>query len=480
MADVLKLGKTSGVNLAAVAASDIDLLAGTLKLDLGGFAPGSPFERGAWAGSPYGGTYVFDSFEGTSEVLALIGRDTTAQLRAAADAIDDALAEALRARVERAREVDLWWLHFALDGETEKRSLLYRGALAQRAENAGVAGAFLKKGTMRANLQLDRQPFWESISGTTQSDTSVSADGGTMSLTDPGGTAPARINLTHLAGAQEESNGPIGRCWIGIRPEYNGLSAFEPVWACEDGTNGTDATDAGEPTAVTSNKVVVSFATDTSLVRRMFISVGDVLSSYGHLVTENTHYFGTYRVLVRARVTGATTCGMEMRYGYDATDANLKRYTAEYPDDTDWRYYDMGEILIPPEGPYATDAYNCAIHLFAERLEGSGNLELDCIMLVPAEHFMYLNDVEIQYHSGTTVTRGVRAYVTPYDVQRVALYVEEFSSDTSPEFSFPNWYLPAGEDSQLVFVGERLTSPTTGDSVLIQLTHYSRWRGYRP
>lgn len=475
MADTLRLSWSTD---AGMFTGTIDLLNGPLRLVVQGWEPGMTEEGGAWSGVAYGGTYQFQGFGPVAEVLELVGREPRGILRPALVELDAVLERARRARIEMPREIDLVWLEWYLDGEAARRSLVMRGEVKTRYANYGFE-PFMRQAAWRGRLGLERHPFWEATEYASQEDTSVSVDGGKMMLTGAGGNVPARIWRTWLYGITG-GGGPVGRLWAGIRPRYVGSTAFEPVWDFEDGVNGTDAADAADATAIGGSKVRVSFATVATLVLRSTVSVLDVLNAYGHSLSDWDHMYGRYKVLVRARVSAAgTSCGLQLRYGRSSPTSNLIPYDAVYVDATDWRWYEVpGEIELPPEGMYASDGLTVAMHWFAERLTGSGSLDLDATCLMPALHCLYIDDANIYKPPMIADYASAYLWTTPYDEYRLTHKNGEFADTIAGEWGATNWYLPMFV-AEMVVVGERTTSPAIGDSIGVSVAYYPRWRSYR-
>lgn len=315
-----------------------------------------------------------------------------------------------------------------------------------------------------------RHPLWERNSQATPllSETGISSLGGTASISSSSGSQPGRISVFKV---QVDSGGPIDKIWAGIRPEFHGLTDFNPVFLQ---TNGAAYTDTTKTSTMTTD-----FATVTEMDRRW----GNTINNYQPGVTNFEHYFGSYQILLLARcLTSPMTVAFQMRYGYSNTPlANLiKLPTVEFSD-TSWRIVSLGNIKIPPyPKPDTTlvsqrkDAQYFQFYCYIQRLVGSGTYSVECgrFILMPTHHSIYLSGLNIQ------TTDPVEALVR-YD-DKFVVYTDQSTggrllpTDVAPR----NWYMPPG-DSTLVMVAERSTQQVaTDDLEVVQMSYYPRTRSY--
>ncbi|WP_346536938.1 hypothetical protein [Micromonospora sp. DPT] len=133
----------------------------------------------------------------------------------------------------------------------------------------------------------------------------------------------------------------------------------------------------------------VTFATATSLQQRA--SIAPFPSS------PSTDARGTYRVFVRCRKSVAgDTMQLQMRYSNAA--ASVTSDLVAGPADAVWRWVDMGLVQMPLGYDPATDGLSgtplpvggMGVTLLAARTSGSGTLDLDVIVFLPADDRMCL------------------------------------------------------------------------------------------
>ena len=149
----------------------------------------------------------------------------------------------------------------------------------------------------------------------------------------------------------------INYLWLGFRPENAGLTNFESLWECEDGTivdvvdtalqadvapiNGVN--DASPVGALGNDSLRCTFAVDPTLIERFHVTVNDVCTAAGH--ADFDHQQGEYLILLRCRIIGAGgVAGVQMRSGYTGQIIHEEVYV----DNTDWHLIPLGNISIPP------------------------------------------------------------------------------------------------------------------------------------
>ncbi|MGX4657109.1 carbohydrate binding domain-containing protein [Micromonospora sp. SCSIO 07396] len=101
---------------------------------------------------------------------------------------------------------------------------------------------------------------------------------------------------------------------------------------------------------------------------------------------------GTYRAFVRVRHSVSADV-MQVRLAYVMDSSSVAGDTVTVPSGTTWRWVDAGLVQIPLGYDPGTDGlsgaplpvWGVSIFLSAARVSGSGNLDTDTIMLVPAD-----------------------------------------------------------------------------------------------
>lgn len=438
----------------------VDLLSGTLKLKNATWETQSPSPNAAPGR--------------VQETMDVQGTDTVANLLAGVKAVEDVLAGASLFDKDPVQYTS-WWLEWNANGESEKRTLLYGGALRVLAQSR--LNPMMTDGHILARLGLSRHALWENASATSISTTGLSVWGGKWTPTLAKGTANGRVLYFDVKGASG-GGGPLSRIWVGVRPVRYGTSSFTAVWECESGTNGTDASDVADATASPAGgsgyKVQVSFATSTALVKRLGIKLGDVIAGpyYNHCV-------GRYLVLCRCKVS-AGTIGLQMQSGFGGSATAAQ--SEELPiSNTSWQLIPLGYVQIPPTGyrygmPTTLGLIsNFEISLYAERWDGAGTLDLDALCLIPAEHSAYMDGAAVQYSGGLSYLARVMTFEN--DVHDAVAY-SAGGLENNLDFSDFDWYWPY-EGAMVIVAAQRASSHELTDTVNIDGQVYPRWLSYR-
>jgi len=246
-------------------------------------------------------------------------------------------------------------------------------------------------------LGLERIPWWETEQSVTFTQASVNSLGGASAYggTPIKGTHPARIANAFINGLDAS----LSDVWMGLRTaRFGTLSEFKPVWNLRlAGVFGTDTTGgASNPDATAQDgfKVVVAFSSSVFLPR-LYIKVADIEATPSKRRSQR----GRFSLLMRAKVTSTAVARVRIGNGYvGSTTYDFKdRVTIS---STSWKLYAMGEVRIAPSRlkTFYVDSdflfSGAGFRLDAERVSGSGNLELDCFILIPtAEGSLHLNSV---------------------------------------------------------------------------------------
>ncbi len=283
------------------------------------------------------------------------------------------------------------WLRAQLTNETNVRQALITGM------TIGKLPLYSRPANINSKLPtvvlaLDRNPCWEDTTSITITESGINSVGGTTAGSSYGtvyGDVPARIAKTLLQGINN-----MVEFWIGFRSDRYGTPAnFQSTWSLRKGTNYADTTVGTgggntDATAKDGYKAYVSTWSTPGLVERVRIKVGDVTSNF-------IDQRGNFTVLLRAKVTGTAVC--RVRLG-DGVDGGINfRFRGRVPiSSTSWKLYPMGTVQIPTPGRnFNTSSYvrAAAMRIDAELVSGSGNLDLDCLILIPNdEGFIYSNN----------------------------------------------------------------------------------------
>ena len=470
MGDMLYLAKSDYTDVA----SKVDLLGGGLQL-----------RRGTWQPrSGAGGQRIQE----TLDLVSSAGDDAIMAELAKLEALFHN-AETWRANPFQEEGT---WLEWGIDAEpraaaeegyASKRAWIYNGQI-EVLNVGGLPGALFDQ-RLVARMAIERAPFFENLEEVLTSDTSI-AWGDLIDLSDTGedvaayaGTAPGRIMRALV---YETTTGQyMTEFWLGIRRRNAGTVGFgapyvTELWELEYGTNGTDTADAVDATASNGKNVTCTFATEAGLDTRSTITLQQANDGYSH----EEYTAGRWLVLLRAKVGSSTEVGIVMRAGGENEYA---RPAAEevYIDQTVWTLIELGEVTIPTQG-YRSEfggmelEYACehfTIQLDAERLTGTGSLYLDCLYLIPADHFIHVRFPGTP--SGVLMMEGT---VLPDD--SLSLHMWEVTSDSYlfPDHSARDWFMPVDPEFAVV-AGQKATGHVLTYDFNVYLRWFPRWLLYR-
>lgn len=189
----------------------------------------------------------------------------------------------------------------------------------------------------------------------------------------------------------------------------------------EDGSNQTDATEPGNDGTMSgplNNYVRVSFTTNQAMTNRV------TFPSFPIAGFTSSAYRGTYRVFMRYRKSVAgDVIRARLLWGGVSIPGAIVGSTVALAQSTDRRYADLGLVSLPAGADPETDGYSgllwpasgVPLAIQAERASGSGNLDLDVLVFVPADERLCL--VSWPDLTGLGVVDGIRemAYEQSWD-----------------------------------------------------------------
>lgn len=363
------------------------------------------------------------------------------------------------------------WIRTQLPDESGARQVMIRQAGGEIGSAAFAPPLSPGNALREYYLALERMPWWEATQHTICVANTISCLGGIYDYAGIGGNRPGRIAQTAFRGAVG-GGGPLDEFWLGFRTDrFGDRSNFAPLWECEDGslTNDTDVHAAA--TASGGSCARCTFG-DESLLTRVQIAVEDATTDYDD-------QRGRFNVLLRAKVGAATTARVRLQDGFEQLGdwRPLPRVEIEA---TDWTLFPLGSVTMPP-GQTILPLQNFALRLQAERVSGSGNLFMDCLVFIPsAEGALHITGGAVTYSLGDQ--RPSRVYVHPngkieawsYIVGGTGEYVTQGTVAVEPE----KYELPTG-GCLLILAGQRATIQDKDDYVDLRLYLFSRYRTLR-
>lgn len=383
------------------------------------------------------------------ETYKLLGVGTQESIRSAMLDLERLLEIARMAQRSLTRKtvVNITW---ASEGETNKSAMVYDGRLKIEG-GPGWMDGLLKVGATKITLAIQRGVWEAALQEEIDVATDIDQLGGMYDVFTSDdisslGHRIKRMSIYRVAG----SGSAMTKMWCGVRPKNNGVSGFIALWECESGTNSTDATDVYDATASGTNKVRVSFATVTTLSKRFTITWDQIAgSNYNHLA-------GEYLILARIKPDASSTQGrVQLRAGVGLTAVESNVIGEVYVDgsvSTAWQIFELGRVAIPPLGNRSLYDYTevfkeFTLAVYAERLSASGNIDFDCLVLMPCQHMAYVENI---YLSATN--SAVVLFTTKEGIQFAQGWTNLPSTGdpVDARYVFHDFYVPYG-GGRLVF-----------------------------
>ena len=308
------------------------------------------------------------------------------------------------------------WYRWQTSGESAKRALVHGGFTLDPLDDV-VEDVHLDSEAARYIFSFSHDVGYEEIEAQSAISTWLSSVGGYMNLipTISGGNTKGRIEKLIL---KPNSNTNSYKAWVGIRPERYGVgspvfgdinSGFHPVLKFDGGNFSnvayTSLSVPSDSTAYNGFFVVRdSFADGEDLAIKLDVEIG------------SDYYVGRYLVLLRAKLSaGSTVCTARLgtthgAFGSAFYSKPLSLGNTQYITNTSYRFYEMGIIDVPGDRA-AHVPVRALLKVFLEtgRVSGSASLDTDCLVLIPADHYVTWNYASF----GNELTSGLRgdAYI---------------------------------------------------------------------
>lgn len=372
------------------------------------------------------------------------------------------------------------WLRAQLDGETGARQALILEAKRQSVQllDEFTSDEFIAAGDV---IGLKRGPWESTSSGQVFNSNNFPVIGTSIANNVPiVGDIDSRVRSLYIEG-KNGGGGPITRCWAGfISDRWVNPANFVPIWEAENGylSNGAAVTTANDSTASPAgggtNKSVRVTMSNPSLVLRWNMPVKVVSPS------NPEDQRGRFLVLGRFKCTdGSTECRVQLQSGF-SKNTNWKTFSRQLISGSSWNIYELGQVQFPQTGRafIATQINYSALQIFAERISGSGNLDFDCLILIPVgEGSIYFHGGQIYYQLGVSQAVGV-VKLADSKVLAVGSYIttDYVLNDIIAEI---RGGAPTGSSVYFVMAAARETSSVLTDYVGFNVTLFNRWMTLR-
>lgn len=369
------------------------------------------------------------------------------------------------------------WLNARWKSETNiRRAVVYKLDYSFGNESSPF-GVYVRDDSFAPTLTIVivRGAYWESPDQVLLANSvNINMTGGTDLLEASGidyvvvGDVPSRIYDTFFL-----YSASLRYVWAGFRASRNGVLAnFVPAWdlfhasyllaTSSDTVVAADATTRNGVSAV-----FITFASTAALATRVRINVADITAN-------KEDQRGTYVCLMRARIpSGTARARISSGFG-NASYSNAyfinPRVTIS---GSSWFLYNMGILRLPAinrqAGGFNDVMAQAAVIIDAERVTGSSNLVLDCLILIP------YNDAYMEFDTGNN-SADASVYVNA-DFTTAA-----YDSNTIQAASIQQnaWGMPANNEAPLlVLAGQTATAHVLTTTTALSAFVTPRWRTLR-
>jgi hypothetical protein len=389
------------------------------------------------------------------------------------------------------------WLHAKMANETgERRALVHSISVQYKSSWFGTEATVED---MPLVVTIVRGPYWESPTARDLPDSAPSAAacvvydytaaGDVVPAHDIAGDTDARLRyfITRNNGVDE-----VSRFWMGIRSANKhgatGISNFVNTWELEDGVinaNESGITDESDATASGGNMVEVT-ETDLDWDAGTFLEV--LYTDLNRVTSNNGDQFGDFLWLLRAKVdSGTWEVRLSFAYGPLTAEADTIKTDIIEITNTSWRFLDVAPMPIPLRNIHAitpTDVTGAlgedfyTIKVYARRTDGSGDLNLDCLIPLPIDEGF----IKTEYSTAGTADLEYQFGESPEGICQVIAGFSTYLYRPGSIEGIYNFRLPPG-DGRMYCVYERDASSDLTDTILINsryiAKYYERWLSLR-
>jgi len=225
----------------------------------------------------------------------------------------------------------------------------------------------------------------------------------------------------------------------------------------------------GDGTAYGAQKIVTNFTGGATLLERARITAFNVSPA------NYDDQRGMFTCILRAKMGSAGTTRVRVNSGfYSATFANSyfinPRVTIT---DLNWRLYDMGLVRIPPIKQKASigniEMIISGVGIEAERILGTSNLEMDCLIMIP------YNDSYVKLDFETNTSIGFVLRVNPDETMNA-----QGGSFQQSSIEPANYGMPANNEAPLmVLAAQDTVAHSLSATAQLSLLYIRRWRSLR-
>ena len=285
------------------------------------------------------------------------------------------------------------WLHAQLAAETGERRTLVRKLEATFGTGWFDAEAVAYQ--LELTLTIEREPYWEATTPIGPDiATAISLLGGAVALSAVGGDAPARLTRLTVMPVTLAA-GTYSKLWLGFRSteRHDPVAQFVSLWEIENATPGTDTAAMSSAFQSGGAGLKCTFATATGWAKRASWYLED-MAPWPTSLPEASR--GTFLVLLRANSDTVTAIDVQLRAGhvdyltYASEIARVQLATNGL--------FALGLLTLPLRDMHALGAEKTTVELhqrfelWARQVSGSAALDMDCLLLIPADELLIAVD----------------------------------------------------------------------------------------
>ena len=369
--------------------------------------------------------------------------------------------------------IDTPWLYWNTALEAEKRHFVREMRIIY--PNSREASPLLRNGLAEVEVHLTVHFAGEDEDATNLATITLSARGnGKATLPDGYGATLNRISNLRIVSTGNAELEALARWkfWVGIRRPYYGFTNFTPEWDLPHSAGSIAGASVVSDATAIGGQYINCNMTSYPAYRQWRVTYLSDITSHG------LDWVGSYRLLLRQRLSAANMAvSVQARWGYkNYTSAAFATVDVPGPytpiqsgaDVPTWNLMDLGSVQIPPgdfrgmlsQNPVTPPALDDAvgrfkIELWGELTDGSGNLHLDALYLVPDTNMVIVEGGQLKGEVDQVAVRTfeddvIRA-IANYQSEPYAL--GEAWVDTGLDVSPRAWGLPP-EGGMLVFIGQ--------------------------
>lgn len=369
------------------------------------------------------------------------------------------------------------WIRLQLTGETYPQQAQIVSIKPPDRVNIFTPTETIDNYIGKYTIGIERTAFWEASSPIDEAFSSIGMLGEKRTFSGQvAGDVPARLPKVTF---YNFDSGNLNGGWIGFKSSrfVTDPENFIPNWPLNLSANMNNTSDVVDSTAVNGHKMTCTFSGETNptLLDRAIVFLSAIASG------NEVDFRGSYTVLLRAKMSDASSARARIGFGFappPRTIAPLIYRSRQVISGTDWKLYEMGSISIPSSLISTEIMDNFSISIQAERISGAGNLEMDCVILIPNEGMIRITDPyqpAVDVASQSIVYQQAAGSIFAFAVDGNSPYAVDRVFNVSPV----NWSVPAGQSKVIMVYADAKPGDIKAFTLDINVGYIPRWRTLR-